>query len=72
MTEREQEEKRGSRRIPRLHGELGVCAVALVRVRLCARVCVCWPHVPQQDAHGNEKLDTSKHLQATDLILPSD
>lgn len=77
LTEREQEEKR-LQRFPRLHRELGVCAVlfffffASVCVSLCARVCVCWPHVPQQDAHGNERLDTSKHLRPTDLIPPSD
>lgn len=43
-----------------------------VCVCVCARVGVCWPHVPRQDAHGNKRLDPSKHLRPTDLIPPPD
>lgn len=41
----------------------------------CVRVlllCACWPHVPQQNAHGTERLDVSKRLRPADLTLPSD
>lgn len=57
-------EKKGLRRIPRLDGELGACAFLLLRA--------CWPHVPQQNAHGTERLDASKRLRPADLTPPSD
>lgn len=55
---RKEKKKKGLRRIPRLGGELGACAFLLLRA--------CWPHVPQQNAHGTERLDASKRLRPAD------